>query len=245
MKKRALLALMFVGMFLSSVFFVPSAQAADGRDCDDNAVIRCGALSESELNRKCWENQNGTIDIFRALGIQNCDKLNGLVEGRVTADNKIYVGNDLVATDAVTAGRHNMPGSTPIAGGIAHKRPPSVSFVDKNGSLRALVKMDGKTFRFAVITSCGNPVMATPVSTPPPPPPTVTPTVQPTPPPPVVQKTVIVNKEQPAPPPPPPPPPSMPVTGFGNTLGIFVATIMGGVGGYQLIDSLARRYKLK
>ena len=239
--KRARLILLIISLFLATFFYMPRVSAEDGRDCDDNAIIHCGALTQSELNRKCWQNQQGVAAIFREMGIQNCDMLGGLVEGRVTADNKVYVGNELVATDALTAGRHNMPGSTPIAGGTAFKRPPSVSFVDQNGSLRALVKMDGKNFRFAVITSCGNPVMATPVTQPPP----VTPTVQPPPPPPapLPQPPVpqVVYKEQPAP---PPPPRSMPVTGPDNILGIFMATTMGGVGAHRLVNRLARRFRL-
>lgn len=237
MKKGARLALALIAVFASTLLYVPGAYAAEGRDCDDNAVIRCGALTEAETLQKCQENQNGTQAIFQELGIQNCNLLNGMVEGRVTADNKVYVGEKLVATDAFTAGRHNIPGSTPIAGGIAYKRPPSVSFVNQNGSLRALVKMDGSTFRFAVITSCGNPVMATPVTPP------VTPTAQPTPPPPPpVQQ--VVYKEQPAPPP-PPAPVTMPVTGTGNLLGIFAATTAGGFGVHYLVSRLVRRFGLR
>lgn len=249
--RKRLLALSATGLFAASILFMPAAQAAAERDCDDNAIIRCGALTETELHQKCWENQAGVIAIFREFGIKNCDMLDGLEEGRVTGDNKVYVGNELVATDAFTAGRHNLPGSTPVASGIAFKRPPGVSFVDPNGSLRALVKRDGKVFRFGVITSCGNPVMATPVAPPiAPPTPPAAPTVQaaPTPPPappPVnqtqsqVQTQTVVIKEQPA------PNPTLPVTGPANILGIFTATTIGGIGAHQLVGRLARRLRLR
>lgn len=169
--RYGLLALLFAaGVFAA---FVPTDRAAaESRDCDANAVMRCGAYSLSELKRKYRENQNGnTQDIFRHFGINNEAAMDGMVEGRVTADNKVYAGSRLVATDAVTAGRQeiNRRGgtSTPILAGAAYERPPSVSFADPNGSLQTYVKLDENgNFKYAVIKSCGNPVKAKPVEKP-------------------------------------------------------------------------------
>jgi uncharacterized repeat protein (TIGR01451 family) len=87
-----------------------------------------------------------------------------MVEGSVTTENKVLIGDKVVATNAVTAGRQNMPGSTPILNGQFYERPPSVSF--NSSPLRAFVKMDQDQFKYAVIMSCGNPVKATPAEQP-------------------------------------------------------------------------------
>ncbi len=149
--------------------------AQSGQDCDDNAVIRCGVTDLNNLKQKYRENQQGNVQaVFSAFGINNEAALNGMVEGSVTGKNQVFVGNQLVANNAMTAGRQNISnerGSSLDMGGGFWQRPPSVSFANPNGSLRALVKMEGGTFKYAVILSCGNPVGATPVVTPPPPPP--------------------------------------------------------------------------
>jgi hypothetical protein len=222
---------LILGLILSSILLITSASAANERECDDNAIIRCGALSETELQQKCRENQGDVQAIFREFGIANCNVLSGLVEGHVTGKNEVFVSDKLVATGAVTAGRHNIAGSTPIAGGIAFKRPPSVSFVDKNGSLRSLIKMDGDKFLFGVITSCGNPVAATPILPPPPV------TTNPTPPPPI-QKTEVVKKQKPG-------PKRIPSTGPNSIAGMFIATSIAAYGAHQIVNRLSYRLRLK
>lgn len=179
--------LMVVGLG-GNALLIASFRHAQAADCDDNAVIRCGVSDETSLQQKCAANVGNTQGIFQAFGISNCSSaLSGLVIGQVTSDNKVYVKNasggfDLVATDAITAGRQRMAASdTPIAGGAAYQRPPSESFV--SSPLTALLKMDGGKFLYAVIMSCGNPVNATPVA-PPPQQPQQPPPQQPPPPPP-------------------------------------------------------------
>lgn len=164
-----LIALAFVATTFT--LFQPNAQVVDARDCDNNAVIRCGTYSISELKQKYAQNQAGNVHaIFREFGIRDASYFDGMVEGRVTGRNEVYVGDKKVATNAYTAGRQRIDRrggtSQPIAGGAAYKRPPSVSFANPNGSLSALVKMEGNTFKYAVIKSCGNPVTAKPVEQP-------------------------------------------------------------------------------
>lgn len=138
--------------------------SAQAQDCDDNAVIRCG-ITASNLIQKYRENQGGNVQAgFAAMNIPNEAAMSGMVSGWVTADNKVYIGDKLVATNALTIGRQNMPGSTPILNGAFYKRPPSVSF--NSARLSALVKMEGETFKFAVIEACGNPVTGTDVPNP-------------------------------------------------------------------------------
>lgn len=159
-------AMMSFGTLLSS-----SANAlsiSSSRDCDENAVIKCGAMSINELKQKL-SSTNGAIAIFAHFGItsQDIGKLttSNTAEGTVTKGGRVIVNGKTVATGAVTAGRQKMSGDTPVTnGGITfYERKPSVSF--QSSSLKAFVvtDKDGK-FLFAVIASCGNPVKATPVT---------------------------------------------------------------------------------
>lgn len=151
--------------FSSLVLAAPSAKVSAQRDCDANAVIYCGVSGLSELITKYRQNQGGNLHaIFAHFGIHSEAYFDEMMVGRVTKGGEVYVGNELVANGAVTAGRQNMPGSTKIPGVEAYMRPPSVSF--RSESLPALVKMVYGQFHSAVILSCGNPVKASPVTRP-------------------------------------------------------------------------------
>lgn len=177
----ALVAVFFAAASLA-VIVPPAEVAANGpRDCDSNAVMRCGALSEAELIQKYRANQAGnTQAIFSHFGINSEAELMGMVEGSINGSNQVFVGDRLVATDAYTAGRQRIDRrggvSTPIVNGAAFMRQPSVSFRDARSSLSTFVKLDQHgNFLYAVIKSCGNPVTAKPVRQPEP----VTPVVEP------------------------------------------------------------------
>lgn len=160
------------------------------RDCSDNSVIRCGALSISELKQKYNQNQAGNVQaLYKLFGISGTADFDGMVVGHVDNTNKVFVDASstpkLVATNAITAGRQNMTNShgssTPVLNGQFFERPPSVSFA--SSSLDAFIKLDSNgKFMFAVLTSCGNPVRGTPVTPPAPKPqPQPQPQPQPTP----------------------------------------------------------------
>lgn len=159
----------FITAFLALLFMfglvaaISPLRAAAG-DCDDNAVIRCGVKDIAQLKQKWRENDRNTRAIYQAFGITSESSFDNMAVGRVTSSNQVYATvfgvERLVATNAISAGRQNMPGSTPIAGGAAYKRSPSVSF--NSSSLAALVQFDANNqFKFAVVISCGNPVIAT------------------------------------------------------------------------------------
>jgi hypothetical protein len=152
-------------IFVTSLGFHSDALTINSaRDCDDNAVIRCGALNFTEMENR--SQQAGAAQIYSSFGISSQDianMRNMAVEGSVTSDGQVLVNGNVVATNAITAGRQNIAGSTAVThGGVTfYRRPPSVSFV--SNSLPAFVVMDGGRFQFAIIASCGNPVVATPV----------------------------------------------------------------------------------
>ena len=156
------------------------------RDCDTNAVVNCGALTTTELQQK-YANA-GVAGIYGYFGISagDIDDIgNTAVAGVVYKNGTVTAGGATVATNAITAGRENISGSTKVSSGALtfYKRPPSVSF--RANSINAFVVMQNGQFKFAILGACGNPVIATAVPkkaavpTPPPtqtPAPTATPT---------------------------------------------------------------------
>lgn len=161
------------------------------RDCDTNAVISCGALTTAELQK--GYGKAGVKAIYDYFGITSADIRDidkYVVAGKVYKNGDVMVGNKLVATNAITAGRHNMSGSTRVSSGGAtfYTRATSVSF--RVNSITAFVLMKDGRFSSAILAACANPVKATAKSTPPvvtPPPeappeapPEVTPAITPT-----------------------------------------------------------------
>jgi len=174
------------------ILLFPSAVSAlsAGTDktvnCDNNAVMFCGALSSDNLIHK-YDNGDGQNsaqsihDIFGAsrFGITSTD-IHAMdttaMPGTVTKDGTVKVNadvqqngqtefhsGDVVATGAITAGRLNMAGSTKVTNGSTtfYVRTPNISFT--KDSLDAFVVMKNGVFQFAILSSCGNPVVAKPV----------------------------------------------------------------------------------
>ncbi len=158
------LLVLLIGWLCTATY---SAQAqTEPRDCDNNAVIRCGVSDVNQLTLKFIENKDNTQAIYKSLLIASTDDFKGMVSGRVTRDGQVFAGNQLVATNAKSVGRQKIPGSQPIAGGLAFMRPTNLAFAPGRGSLSALVKMTNGKFAFAVLESCGNPVVARAVAPP-------------------------------------------------------------------------------
>lgn len=186
---RLAAALLMIGSI--GAIIVPNlASAAGTYNCDANAVIWCGAPSASSLANSYshgdGHNSAASIQhIYAWFGITSGD-ISGMTSdaqaGSVTKSGDVYVGSKLVATNALTAGRQNIAGSSTASWGgtTFYTRQPSVSFLDN--SLSAMVVMKNGVFQYAILYSCANPVKATPVPVPKPAPtPTPTPTWTPTP----------------------------------------------------------------
>jgi hypothetical protein len=167
-------------------------------DCDANAVIRCGTHSTLEL-KHAYKSDPYVQDVYNGFGISSQDIHNigsTSVSGKVTNRGNVYVDSKSkpVATGAMTAGRTNMSGSNQTTSGSStyYKRPTGVSM--QRPSLPAYVVMDSNgQFKYAVIASCGNPVIATPVTPAPKPTPPAAPQ-QPTPQPPT--PAPVQNQQQ-------------------------------------------------
>lgn len=144
--------------------------AASTYNCDANSVLWCGASSPSNLIGK-YDHGDGHNSAASIHNIYNWFKISSsdisgtksdAVSGSVNRDGNVYAGNTLVATNALTAGREFISGSTKRVdnGTTFYTRKPSVSFLD--GSLSAMVVMKNGVFQFAILNSCGNPVTGTP-----------------------------------------------------------------------------------
>lgn len=151
-----------VGLLFSSAISlamlgnVASAVVDNDPDCDNVAIIRCGAFSVDAMRQKA--SQGDVPKIFNHLGISQEDLKGEFVNGIVWRDGRVTVGDKVVATGAITAGRNF--GGTPIPGTNAGTYPTS-KFVTEGQTAFVKLKADG-TFDFAVIKACGNPVKATP-----------------------------------------------------------------------------------
>lgn len=180
------------------VGFGGKAEAA-ARDCDANAIMWCGAYSKSELLNKLakGDGHNSAANIqgiFRAYSVDLAE-INAATNGSVTKDGKVIVNGATVATGAKSIGRQKIGDSVPQNG--VWLRPTSTSF--KSPSLEAYVYMKDGVFQWAVLKSCGNITIATPVPKPKPKPvpvtpaaPTPTPTPTPQPIPEIVPSTPVL-----------------------------------------------------
>jgi hypothetical protein len=227
-------------------------------NCDDNAVLYCGALSTDNLihkyNSATGDGLNSRQSIhdiygYSKFGITSTD-VNALdstaVAGTVTREGNVFLASDTnnaVATGAITAGRLNMPGSTKVTSGSTtfYTRTPNISFTKE--TLDAFVVMKGGVFQFAILSSCGNPVAAKPVQPKPKPQsqPAPTPTPAPQTPTTTTNTNVNINNNtnavfvstsvpaQPA----AQETKQLPATGAGSVAGIFAASSAAGTIAYR------------
>ena len=145
---------------------------ATTRQCDSNAIVYCGALTESELSQKYQKNATGDLDnIYSSYGVSSA-AITGQTgqAGYVTKTGNVYIGSKLVATNANSLGRlANYGGSAVKIGGktyyrgstqerFAASRLDAFVFTDANGRFVA-----------AILLACGNPIGGKPVEPPKPP----------------------------------------------------------------------------
>ena len=178
-KARTVAIIAFIVVFLAQ-FLAPvlmPAQKAIAGDTSSNAVIYGGVSSVAELQQKMAQgagpNPAGGVYapyqspdhlqlLFHTLGIWE-NQFGTLQDGTVYKDGRVFVGNTLVGTSAISAGRVDFGGTVDIThmpGYNIYWRPTSVSFA--SNTLSALVFNNGSVV-YAIIKDCGNPVRANPV----------------------------------------------------------------------------------
>jgi len=204
-----------------------------------------GCLTTTECMQK--SQTAGITCLFNHFGIPEADMNSGnvnnfdsmAVRGQVFRNGVVKVNGQTVATGAITAGRRPSANDSALirCGNVTfYQRLPSASFT--SSPLAAFVVMKNNRFAYAIIASCGNPIMATPVTpvvtrtTPTPTPP---PVVVVTPPPQVI--SAATPPPAPAPAPSPAPAAQQPTQigkfGPGNVFGVgSLATVVGTLGHY-------------
>lgn len=169
--KRPIVITLFVALLGAALFgaVVPSANnaaLAESRDCDDNAMMYCGAYSAAEFQQKYNANSSGDLPAIYAHYGVNPAELNGARSGQVTPDGKVIVDGKTVATGAYTAGRQSKPQSHTITiNGRTYYERNNTSNLARNFDAFVVFDQFGR-FKYAVIKDCGNPVPATPVQPP-------------------------------------------------------------------------------
>ena len=149
-------------------FMGADSNAALPRDCDNNSIINCGAITGGELSQRYSENKTGDLPaIYQSYGLSAGEMTSAdavAKMGEVRKDGTVVVGGEVVATDAMSIGRQNIfSGSTPknIAGKTFYDTPPSRSFAKDSIVAYVYFNANGE-FKAAVLTSCGNPVTGKP-----------------------------------------------------------------------------------
>lgn len=142
----------------------PIVSPALAVDCSDNAVIRCGVSSITDLRSK-YNNDTtpGTKTIFSYMGMTSATINSATYKtGYVTKTGNVVVGGKVVATNAISAGRQWMPNSTKhvTSGTTFYTRSTTDSF--KSAQLSAIVFFDSQgRFIGAALHDCGNAIKAT------------------------------------------------------------------------------------
>lgn len=171
------LKLMVGGLIISAAALVGigtfnAATQVSAADCSANAVIKCGVANGDNRSLRAKYNSDatpGTKAIYSWFGYSS-DVVNNYVSkvGYVTKSGNVVVDGKVVATDAFSAGRQYISGSTKrSAGGYTfYTRDTQNSFLSNTISAIVWFSPNGQ-FRGAALYDCGNPVGATPVPVPP------------------------------------------------------------------------------
>lgn len=141
---------------------LPLVKVDAARDCDSNAVMKCGAADKQELISKIngGDGANSSANLKQVYynegrGITEAGIMSpNTVDGEIHKDGTVWVNGAQVASGVFSSGREFLQNST--KDGSLWMRPPAVSF--NSNSLPAFVNMDGGTFHWAIIKSCGNPI---------------------------------------------------------------------------------------
>ena len=154
-------AILAVSSLLGVVTFSAPA-SAEARECGDNAIIRCGAMSASELKSEYDKNDRGLKKIYSYYNIDASDiaSASSAKTGYAHTDGTVTVDGEVVATGAQTVGRSGSLGGKKVDanGWTVYQGPDRLK---SKLSAYVFFNADG-TFKSAVLKVCGNPVKATP-----------------------------------------------------------------------------------
>lgn len=164
--KYVLLSIMLIMTSLLSIvpLSTPVSASATGGECNDNAIVKCGIYSRSDLEKRYTGDVKAVYNYFGITDGMIAGTSATIKNGEVTKAGNVVVDGKVIATNAITAGRQHMTGDTSFkAGGTTfYQRSTAISFVSRD-VFQAYVMVDSEgNFLGAVLKPCGNPVKATP-----------------------------------------------------------------------------------
>ena len=160
--KHLLLGSLLVIASFAGLVATSSSVSAESRECGDNAIIRCGAMSASELKSEYAKNDRGLKKIYSYYNIDAADiaASSSAKTGEVHTNGDVTVDGKVVATGAETVGRSSALGGKKVdANGVTVYQ--GADRLKSTLSAFVFFNADG-SFKSAVIKICGNPVKATP-----------------------------------------------------------------------------------
>lgn len=168
--KNLAIAGMLVSVGILIVLGGQSRAVSSYRDCADDAILRCGAVSESELLQKYDANEGDIQNIYGHYGIGRDvlnDESGDVRHGTVYQDGRVVVDGKTVATNAYSVSRVRFtsagtPREVTVNGTTLYEGPSMAIFVRP---VDAYVFFQDDEFQNAILSACGNPLMATPVHT--------------------------------------------------------------------------------
>ena len=164
--KYVLLSLMLILTGLISIvpLSTPVSATSTGGECNDNAVVKCGIYSQTDLQKRYTGDVKAVYNYFGITDGMIAGTTATIKNGEVTKDGNVLVDGKVIATNAITAGRQHMAGDTSFkAGGTTfYQRSTAISFVSRDVFQAYIMVDDEGNFLGAVLKPCGNPVKATP-----------------------------------------------------------------------------------
>lgn len=165
MKKFIIVLALIVGVFTIFSLHQMTAEALSP-NCGPSAVVKCGVYKQEEMNAA----QADAKALYAHLGIST--DLSQAKIGTVYPDGTVKVDGKVVATGAMTFGRVNRTGKDEVVKGF-YKHTIREGLINEAVESYVFLDANGK-FIGAIIKSCGNPVVATPVTPEKPKPQTIT-----------------------------------------------------------------------
>jgi hypothetical protein len=149
--------------------------AAIVKDCDDNAIMRCGAddnakfISNVKTNNKAVKTQTDLAGLYDHYGLSASDyaRFQSTAQaGTVYSDGTVKVNNQTVLTGAISMGRQSFGNparkATVVNGKTYYSSPLKTSLAKGVSSLPVMVMFDAKgQVEFIAMNACGNPVWGT------------------------------------------------------------------------------------
>lgn len=154
-------------LVMANITGTESQAMSSYRSCSADTIIKCGAISQSELLQKYDQNVGDVKHVYSHYGISRDDIAGAsseVVTGTVYQDGRVVVDGKTIATDAYSLSRVKFTSAgtprTVTINGTTYYEGPSMRIFTQ--PVDAFVLLRGGKFYKAILSSCGNPLVATP-----------------------------------------------------------------------------------